>query len=158
MAIYKLISNATSYKVSNDNSIWSKKSGAWRKLKPRRVGAGANRKKWGRPQVCLFMDNGSRRENSVAQLVALYFIGPKPNGAHVLHKDDDRNNNNASNLYYGDDLQNSYDKGDNSGPIGRADVVAIRASDLSDIVLGRYYGVNRKTIWSIKNYRSWTDI
>ena len=160
MAIYKIISGASSYKVGDDGTVWSKKkSNNWRKLKPRLVGGGRNRKKNGRPSVHIYMDNGTTREYQIHQLVAEYHLGPRPPDILVLHKDDNRWNNTASNIYYGSQKQNHYDKGDNGiTPLSRTDVLAIRASNLGCTALGRQYGVDRKTIWSIKTYRTWTDI
>ena len=46
----------------------------------------------------------------VHHLVALAFIGPKPEGCMVLHRDDDRSNNSADNLYYGTAADNASDR------------------------------------------------
>lgn len=49
-------------------------------------------------------------------LVALAFIGPRPDGADVVrHLDDDKSNNHVSNLAYGTFQDNSDDKRRNSG-------------------------------------------
>ena len=46
----------------------------------------------------------------VHHLVALAFIGPKPEGCMVLHRDDDRTNNCIDNLYYGTASDNAVDR------------------------------------------------
>ena len=46
----------------------------------------------------------------VHHLVALTFIGPKPEGYMVLHRDDDRSNNSVNNLYYGTPADNAADR------------------------------------------------
>lgn len=45
----------------------------------------------------------------VHELVALVFIGPRPEGQQIRHLDSDRFNNAASNLAYGTPSQNSFD-------------------------------------------------
>lgn len=42
-------------------------------------------------------------------LLAEAFIGPRPEGHFVLHRDDDRTNNSLENLYYGTPSQNNHD-------------------------------------------------
>lgn len=46
----------------------------------------------------------------VHELVALIFIGPRPEGLHVLHYDDDKLNNHVSNLRYGTQSDNQNDR------------------------------------------------
>lgn len=46
----------------------------------------------------------------VARLVAEAFIGPKPAGLGVLHRDDDPFNNRRDNLRYGDQKMNARDR------------------------------------------------
>jgi hypothetical protein len=43
---------------------------------------------------------GRSRHRAVADLVATAFLGPRPKGMRVLHKDDDLGNNRADNLRY----------------------------------------------------------
>lgn len=45
----------------------------------------------------------------VHHLVAIAFIGPRPTGMLVRHRDDDRRNNSAANLVYGTQSQNMFD-------------------------------------------------
>ena len=47
---------------------------------------------------------------SVHVLVLLAFVGPRPQGAHACHVDDDGANNALSNLYWGTPTQNAYDR------------------------------------------------
>ena len=54
--------------------------------------------------------NGKAKNWYVHQLVALAFIGSRPDGMQVCHKDDDAENNTPSNLYYGTSKQNGKDK------------------------------------------------
>lgn len=47
---------------------------------------------------------------TVHQLVAFNFIGPRPDGMLVCHKDDNTMNNYVGNLYYGTPKDNTHDK------------------------------------------------
>ena len=46
----------------------------------------------------------------VHHLVASAFIGERPPGSFVLHKDDNRDNNHVTNLYYGTPTDNAQDR------------------------------------------------
>ncbi len=65
--------------------------------------------KSGRYHLSLTQD-GKAKNWDVHQLVAFAFIGPRPEGKHVCHRDDDAENNTPSNLYYGTSKQNGQDK------------------------------------------------
>ena len=53
----------------------------------------------GYPSVCLY-SNGARRDVEVHTLVAGAFLGPRPKGQEVNHKDGNKQNNVATNLEY----------------------------------------------------------
>ena len=53
--------------------------------------------------------NYGGRIRIVAHAVAEAFLGPRPKGLLVLHEDDDKTNNHASNLRYGTKSENSFD-------------------------------------------------
>jgi hypothetical protein len=56
------------------------------------------------PRVCI-----AGRRRYVHHLMAENFIGPRPDGMHVLHRDDCRTNTQLANLRYGSPSANSYD-------------------------------------------------
>lgn len=60
-------------------------------------------------QVCLCYE-GKRRQVEVHVLVAETFIGPKPKGQEVRHKDGNSHNNVARNIHYGTKKQNGVDR------------------------------------------------
>jgi thymidylate synthase ThyX len=64
------------------------------------------------------------RRHLVCQLVAAAFLGPVPSGMQLLHEDDDRSNNCASNLYYGTPADNMEDQYRNGGRVRKAVVEA----------------------------------
>jgi hypothetical protein len=87
------------YDVSNLGRVRSVARGTARILKPGRSSSGYWSVSFGRKA-------GSQ---SVHVLVAAAFIGPKPAGCEVRHKDDDRSNACADNLEYGKRIDNVHD-------------------------------------------------
>lgn len=70
-------------------------------------------KPWMRGQY-LALHLGSKYTESIHSLVALTFIGPRPKGFEVGHKDGNRFNNSVSNLEYITPKQNSEIKNSHS--------------------------------------------
>jgi len=62
-----------------------------------------------------FSVDGVVTPKRVHQVVMEAFVGPKPKGMEVRHKDDDGSNNELSNLCYGTSKQNSNDQRFNKG-------------------------------------------
>ena len=60
------------------------------------------------PMVGLSVDS-ERKNFRVHVLVALAFLGPRPEGMQVLHRNDDPDDNRVENLYYGTSQQNRLD-------------------------------------------------
>ncbi|SHJ58468.1 NUMOD4 motif-containing protein [Nocardiopsis flavescens] len=90
------------YEVSSLGNVrsWSRyKRGELLKLRPGTTGY---------PHVTLWRDGRCHRPK-VHRLVALAFIGPRPDGQQVRHLDGDRLNNAADNLAYGTPSQNVRD-------------------------------------------------
>lgn len=65
-------------------------------------------------QVVLYRD-GKRHARFVHHLVLETFVGSRPEGMKGLHQDDDPNNNNVGNLYWGTSSQNTLDSVRNGG-------------------------------------------
>lgn len=95
------------YAVDSIGRVWSCKIercsgfGEWHIIKSCRT-------KHGRLRVNI-RTNGNRHVCLVHHLVAEAFLGPRPHGKYVLHKDGNHNNNAASNLYYGTQSENMKD-------------------------------------------------
>ena len=104
----------------------------------------------------------------VHQLVAEAFLGPCPLGMEVCHNDGSRSNNRLDNLRYDTRKNNHADK-DTHGTMARgetcaqsklkeADVLAIRASDLSASELAQQFKVTIDNIYAILRRKSWKHI
>jgi hypothetical protein len=59
--------------------------------------------------VNLYPEGGDRKTAEVSLLVLEAFVGPRPDGLHGLHRDDDKCNNRLDNLYWGTRSQNMLD-------------------------------------------------
>lgn len=95
--IWKPITGYPQYRVSSLGRVWSERAG--------RVLAGGHTGKYA--TVIL---SPPRRTCYVHHLVAEAFIGPRPDGLQVRHRDDDNFNNSATNLIYGTPSENAYDR------------------------------------------------
>src|SRR5208337_2388611 len=108
------------------------------------------------------------RSHYVHDMVAAAFLGPKPEGHHVNHRDSDRTNNLPSNLEYVTPQGNvdhclrvgRFHHGARTGGAKLTDamVVAIRASDESRVVLGKRYGITAKHIDELRRGRGWNHL
>lgn len=98
MEMWRHVPGAPAYEVSDRGRVRSYK----RKPGPRILAAPVNSE--GRPHVCL--DGRSRK---VHQLVMEAFVGPRPSGQEVLHRDGDKSNNALTNLRYGTRSENRLD-------------------------------------------------
>lgn len=76
----------------------------WRTLRSKVLRQDINRR--GHRRVMLNAP-GRRTHAYVHTLVAAAFLGPRPRGLFVCHRDDVKRNNSATNLYYGDRLDNA---------------------------------------------------
>lgn len=102
------------YEVSDDGRVRSldrrvgAKSGGTRVRKARELNAiiPTDKDYW---KVDLTNEFAVKKRIRLHHLVAAAFLGPRPNGLLVLHKDDDKANNRLDNLYYGTHAQNQAD-------------------------------------------------
>lgn len=121
-------------------------------------------------QVCVYYDH-QRKYPYVHSLVAEAFLGDRPSGHVVGHKDDNKLNNCVENLEYLTPSQNTLNafrtgrclpnRGERSGstPLTHVDVREIKSRRLeSSRVLGEEFGVSRSTIDNIKRGRTWAHV
>lgn len=108
----------------------------------------------------------------IHRLVALAFLGPRPEGLVVRHRDGDQNNNRLSNLIYGTQQENKEDQiahGTHARgeKIGLAKLSYEAAEEIRRLYasgsyslsqLGRLYGVAHSTIYSIVQGKTWNPL
>jgi hypothetical protein len=111
----------------------------------------------------------SRVNGYVHHLVAAAFLGPRPPGMYVCHKDGDATNNHVDNLYYGTPKQNGEDasrhgttlrgKRNQKTKLSEHQVSFIQLSDLSargaKSALAKQLGVAATTISAVLHKRNW---
>lgn len=116
---------------------------------------------------------GGKRFRKVHHLVAAAFIGARPEGLFVLHRDDDKFNNGVDNLYYGTQAQNAEDavrNGKHKGsaqPGDRHHNAKLREADIPVIMMlkdmgvpllqiAKRFGVTDMTIHDVVKGKTWT--
>lgn len=146
----------------NTNALGVEKSHRAGTLKPAASG-------WGHLFVKLSLPGGGERTAYIHQLVCAAFVGPKPfPKAEALHWDDDRSNNHWTNLRWGTSADNAQDRARNGlSPVGERNgiakltdelVLAIKASDSTNAVAARDYGVSPTTISRIRSGKQWAHV
>lgn len=111
---------------------------------------------------------GKKRTALVHQLVAAAFIGPRPDGMNVLHKNDVAQDNVPSNLYYGTQLQNIADR-EARGRTARGEALSsLTDENVREIKrmkgiktqreLGEKFGVTHQSIWQIHSGKTWKHV
>lgn len=102
--LWKPVVGFEDYQVSDLGNVRSHKNGNERLLKQQLHD-------FGHLRVTLSDGQGTVRRLYVHCLVADAFIGPKPEGNVVRHKNDVKSDNRAANLHYGTKSQNGLDRG-----------------------------------------------
>lgn len=136
-------------------------------LKPAKVGS--DRTVHGYLYAVLWVEH-KRIGGHVHKFIALSFLGPRPEGTYVCHKDGNGRNCNIDNLYYGTPTENSADAkrhgtacfGERHGAakLTVSDVVTIRALKgcVSQDKLARKFGVAQSHISRIINGHEWRSL
>lgn len=113
---WKRVDGFSAYEVSSYGRIRDKHTGSLMSLSKRN----------GYPTITLY-GKDCQRTISVHILVALAFIGPKPEGMEVAHWDDVKTNNRVENLRWATHADNCWDKLRNHLPTDEARLEAIIA-------------------------------
>ena len=123
-------------------------------------------------QVCLYKDNAGRAIK-VHKLVCLMFLGVRPEGMEINHKDGDKLNNFVENLEYVTHKQNMHHAQKNglirrlnghdvsSSKLTEADVNYIKNAFInkeSPTKLAKLYSVNRSTIYRVGGGVYWKHL
>lgn len=119
----------------------------------------------GYPVIGVSYPNGNRVTVPIHALVARTFLGPRPDGAHINHKDGNKLNSNLDNLEYISASANHVHAGLNglmqrgedryNSKLTAATAANIRASDEHYSVLAARYGVSSRTIYDVRQGRTW---
>lgn len=111
-----------------------------------------------------------RRARTVHSLVAAAFIGPRPKGYDVAHRDGDRQHNAVSNLRYATRSENHADKRAHGtlaagsrirqAKLTEAGIPTIRSlrGVMPAVAVGRVFGVGGKAIGRIWNGETWAHV
>lgn len=162
--IWKPVSWSEDYEVSNCGHVrsWRPKGNSKNRPKePRQISQWMSN---GYPSVTLCIKQ-NMKNFMVHSLVAEAFIGPKPERHIICHKDDNKLNNNANNLYYGTYSQNAIDAVKNkklksgedhpNSKLSNADIDVIRhlviSLNMTHQSVADIFGVARTTISGIIN-------
>lgn len=121
------------------------------------------------PAVSLYRDRQVRKL-TVHEVVAAAFIGPRPSGFQINHKDGDKENPHAANLEYvthGDNVRHAFATGlmkvgsqRSFAKLDEAKVRAIRSLQGTMPLrgIGEEFGVSQKTIADILARKSWKHV
>jgi DNA-binding transcriptional regulator YiaG len=112
---------------------------------------------------------GAQHSTTVHILVAAAFLGPRPEGHEVCHKDGDHQNSALTNLRYGTPVSNNQDKrrhgthlqGDEhpTAKLNTRQVLEIRrARGVPQEVLAERYGVTLSNISAVQLRKSWRHV
>lgn len=128
-----------------------------------------NTNMWGYQYVIL-KDRARQKTVTIHPLVAAAFIGPRPPGLDVNHKDGVKTNNAMDNLEYvtrSANIRHSFRLGlskprtgemNGQAKLTARDVRLIRAANATGIQLARRFGVSHQTISRIRRRERWTHI
>ena len=156
---YRDIPGFPDYFAGDDGSIWSRKFGKIRKLKPILQNNGTTQ---------VHLSHGTAVCVQCHVLIMLSFVGPRPKGMHIAHWDGDNSNNRLSNLRYATPVENEADKkrhgtramGQRHG-MSKLDEEKVRSirKMLSDgktgISIARRFGVSACAVTMIKHGKVW---
>lgn len=173
------------YAVSDDGRVWSCKVPSIRRVA--HTPCGKYLRTWSQLRATDFINkqgyrcvhvclkdrpNKRQRTFSVGVLVALAFIGPRPEGMEVRHfPDPDPGNNHVSNLCYGTHQQNAQDRRVQGTPIAegvrhgasklnntKVLVVRFLARSFSQGFISKLYGISQSVISEIVSRRAWKHV
>ena len=167
MEEWKVIEGWDAYEISNRGVVRR----AGRVLRWRACG----RRNEKYPRVALHQE-GIRKDVPIHHLVALHFIGPRPEGLQINHKDRNRFNPSVENLEYvtpAYNTQHSYDNG-RKGLLGQRNPAAKLTQEqvaeikelyqprtiggMGQVALAKKYGVTQTAIWAVLNGKCWKGV
>lgn len=162
----KEIEGHPDYFISDTGEVWSNKSKKMKMLKPQLDDDGY-------PHVVL-STYGKPHTMKISRLVALHFIGPKPEGLQICHYDGNKLNNYVSNLRYDTGVSNMADlirhggfvppRGEVNGmaKVTEENVLEMRRlykeTSMTQKAIGEQFGISREQARDIINRKYWAHI
>jgi hypothetical protein len=121
-------------------------------------------------RVSLFKDH-KQKTSYIHSLVMLTFVGPRPKGLQINHKNADKRDNRLCNLEYCTALENkhhamnmglwSHSESNGGAKLTNDQVEQIKlklASGIKRIQIAKEYGVHRATIYRIEHGKLWLSL
>jgi DNA-directed RNA polymerase specialized sigma24 family protein len=161
---YREVVHSSSYRVGDDGSLWSQKSGEWKRLKGYVAPDGYVR--------VILSHEGRLIHKPLHHLILEAFVGPRPHGMEACHDPDpDRSNNRLSNLRWDTRRANTDDKmrlgrqakGEENGisRLSARAVLEMRAlaeSGVSNADIAKRFDCNYRTVSLIVTGMSWRHV
>lgn len=144
------------YKVSEDGRVLGVRG---KELKPSVSGG-----RWGEYDWVSLHRDGRRYKRSVHSIVASAFLGDRPDGYDINHKDGDKRNNNYMNLEYvtpGDNQRHAIRnglKGDITEDIVRRVKNLYYCRAISSRRIAKFVGISQRRVKYILKSKTWRDI
>lgn len=113
--------------------------------------------------------SGIASKRTIASLVAEAFLGKRPHGCYVLHKNDDLSDDSALNLYYGTPLENARDcklngreryvtkESHGRSKLSEKDVDKIRSmcKDHYQYEVAEFFSISQSHVSDLVNFKKW---
>lgn len=149
-----------SYAVDDEGNLIS-----FKRRKKRYLIGGIDKDGYRKAILC---NKGDRTCVRISSVVALAFIGQRPEGMVVRHLDGDKLNNRPKNIEYSTQKDNIHDKyAHGTMPIGEknwhsklteSDVIKIRKSTATDLQLAKQFNVSKSAISLVRTRRNWRHV
>lgn len=159
---YRAIAGYPDYRVGDDGSVWSCKSGEWKRLKP------GYRRDYLKVELC---GCGSIKSHNVHKLVLEAFVGPRPEGCYGCHNNGDAGDCSLGNLRWGSPSSNELDKlahgthlEADSHPRAKLTSSVVREIRVRQVAgeakkaLAREFGVSPRAIDHVLSGRNWKSV
>lgn len=162
---YEACSDGRIRSVARMVHTYSKRGGSRRPIPSRVLKHADNGKGYKHVRLCVYGVNYTRY---IHILVALTFLGPRPEGMDVCHKNGVSADNRFENLKYATPQENMADRivhgTDDRGEKNRNSLLTdekvryIRASKESAVTLSKMFGVGKTTIRYARKMKSWKHV
>lgn len=147
------------YYAGSDGYVYSRFRDRWRKLTGQHNAQGYY-------HVRLYSAD-SQKTRTVHRIIATAFHGERPEGMQCCHNNGDKYDNRPQNLRWDTPRANAADRIKHEtvyrpnghlnvhAKLSESEVEQIRRSPLRDVDVAEKFGVCRKTVWNIRNNRTW---